>query len=127
MAVIGARVRVLREDLGLEIGQLAYKTGVSKAHLYRIEGDERPNVSAVVLERISVALDTSVDYLVGRTDNPAPPLSADAPYNADPELALRRRRLAERLSELPPGRQRRVMDAFMLLLESEEERDGVES
>jgi hypothetical protein len=40
--------------------------------VYRIEEGERPNTSAIVVAAIADALNTSTDYLLGRTNDPAP-------------------------------------------------------
>ena len=102
---IGARVRVMRELRGLSQGQLAYKAGTTPPQISRLENDERPKAWAATLARIAEALGTSLDYLVGLTDDPGlevradyvPPELVDAVleiqeiwrrvYKADPEAA----------------------------------------
>ena len=69
---IGQRVKSLREDRDLDVGQLAYKSGVSVSMIHRIEAGDRPNTSGVILARLADALDTSTDYLLGRTNDPSP-------------------------------------------------------
>ncbi len=125
MAVIGARIRSLREDRGWEAGQLGYKAEVSTSMIYKLETNERPNVSGVILDRLATALGTSVDYLMGRTNDPRPHPPADD-LEDDPELILRRQRLADRIANLPPDRQIRVMDAITVLTEVEAIGDAVE-
>jgi transcriptional regulator with XRE-family HTH domain len=83
MSIVGARIRSLREDQDLEVGQLAYKARVNKSYLHYIERGERPNVSGVILARIADALNTSTDYLLGRTGIPAPP---DGRQGPDPRI-----------------------------------------
>lgn len=125
MAAVGARIKSLREHLGLEVGQLAYKTGISRAHIYRIENNERPNVSGALLALVAEALDTSTDYLLGLTNDPrSRPLAED--LDDDPELVLRRHRLAERIARLSPARQKQIIDAINLLTEVEAIADAVE-
>lgn len=82
-ALTGARIKTLREHLELEAGQLAYKAHVDKSYIHYLERNERPNVSGVILGRIADALNTSVDYLLGRTNSPAPPAGRQGP---DPRL-----------------------------------------
>lgn len=74
---IGARVRVMRELRGLSQGQLAYKAGTTPPQISRLENDERPKAWAATLARIAEALGTSLDYLVGLTDDPGLEVRAD--------------------------------------------------
>ena len=69
---LGPRLRSLREHRGLEVGQVAYKSGVHISTIHKIEADDRPNTSGVILARLADALDTSTDYLLGRTNDPSP-------------------------------------------------------
>lgn len=109
---IGSRVKAMREHAGLSQGQLAYKAGTTPPQISRLENDERPKAWAVTLARIAEALGTSVDYLVGLTDDPGietrtdyvPPELADAVleiqeiwrrvHRADPEAAKELTRIA---------------------------------
>lgn len=105
---IGSRIRILREQKGWEILQLARAGRVSHSYIYKLEHNERPNVAGVVLARLADALDTTTDYLLGRTPDPAP---VPAPVDAlRVEHALRLRELAERVARLPDGRQGPVID-----------------
>ena len=48
LARIGARLRRLREERGWRLEDLAQRTGLSKAYLSQLEGDERqPSLSAL--------------------------------------------------------------------------------
>ncbi len=67
---LSKRLRELRERRGWSMGVLASLSGVSVSQLYRLEKGERPRVAAVTLARIAQALGTSVDYLLGLTDEP---------------------------------------------------------
>jgi transcriptional regulator with XRE-family HTH domain len=89
--LIGARIQQLREELDLDVSQLAYKAGIHPSTIHKIEANDRPNTSAVILGRIAEALHTSVDYLVGRTNDPAP---LSNPAGASPQV---RRYVAEML------------------------------
>lgn len=61
---VGQNVREAREKAGLSLAQLAASTGISKAHLVRLE--TRPsNPSLEVLSRIAAAMDLTVADLVG--------------------------------------------------------------
>jgi len=118
MGTIGIRVNQLREAHGLDVGQLQYKSGLSAAHIYRIEDGARQNLSADTLTKLADGLNTSVDFLLGRTDDPSPPTRAKGQlYKAELELFIRRQLLADTVSRQPEARQRRVLDGMLLLLE----------
>ena len=103
--IIGARIRSLRESKGWTQGQLAYHCDTTPAQISRIENNERPGARAVTVALIAQALGTTVDYLVGLTDDPfaqtgddyIPPELVDAVleiqeiwrrvHKADPEAA----------------------------------------
>ncbi len=62
-----SRIKGLRMERGLRAVDVAAKTGLSVAQVYRLEAGERPNVAAVTLARVALALDTTVEYLLGLT------------------------------------------------------------
>jgi transcriptional regulator with XRE-family HTH domain len=62
---VGEAVRREREAAGLSLSQLSALTGISKAHLVRLEKGEG-NPSLAILSRIAQALDLTVADLVGR-------------------------------------------------------------
>ena len=64
----GRRLRELRRSRGLSFRCLAKLAGVNAHHIWRLEVGQRPNVRAVTLARIALALDTSVDYLMGLSE-----------------------------------------------------------
>jgi len=53
---LGARIRSLREEIGLSQAQLAEQAGLSQGYLSQIENDEVQNPSASVLFRLAQAL-----------------------------------------------------------------------
>lgn len=61
----GGRLKALRQARGLSARRLAQRAGVSERQIWRLEANDRPNVSAVLLVRVAVALGTTVEYLVG--------------------------------------------------------------
>ncbi len=69
LVVMGERIRRLRLARDLRVEELAARADLSVAQVYRLQNDERPNVSAVVLARIAGALDTTLDYLLGLTND----------------------------------------------------------
>jgi len=66
----GQRLKALRQARGLRAEEVARMTGISARHIWRLEANARPNVSAVRVGRLALALDTSVEYLVGLTEDP---------------------------------------------------------
>ena len=119
---VGRRLRRLREIKGWETNRLAREAGLSQSYIYKLEHDDRPNVAGVVLSRLATVLDTTTDYLVGRTPDPSPPPPLG--YEMDLAQAIRLRRLGERLGKLPAGRQQQLMDLAEALADLVEETAG---
>lgn len=63
------RMKVLRLDRRMRAGEVAQQAGISVAQVYRLEAGERPNVAAVTLARVAQALNTTLEYLLGLTDD----------------------------------------------------------
>jgi transcriptional regulator with XRE-family HTH domain len=63
-AQVGRNVRTQRERAGLSLAQLSEATGISKAHLVRLE-NKPANPSLELLQRIAEALDVTIADLVG--------------------------------------------------------------
>lgn len=81
MSEVGNRIRALRKQRGLTQVQLSRQSGISQSNVSQYERFVEPPASA--LGKIADTLNTTVDYLVGRTDNPEPP----------PKLSPRMRKL----------------------------------
>ena len=69
--VRGDRIRALREAKKMRQSDLAYLAGIAVSFLSEIERGNR-NPGAHVVARIADVLQTSMDYLMGRTDDPRP-------------------------------------------------------
>src|SRR5271163_963494 len=68
---IGERLRAAREDAGLTLDQTAELSGLSKAHLSRLESAERqPSIAALLT--LAGALGTPVSTLLGEDQDPSP-------------------------------------------------------
>ena len=68
-AQTAATIKSACKAKGISISMLLFDCGIRKSLMYDMEKrDWTP--SAEILERIADYLDCSVDYLVGRTDNP---------------------------------------------------------
>ena len=89
MALAG-RLRQRRLEMGLSPTALARQTGIARSYLYRIESGDAPRPSAEVLQKLALALESSVADLLDRPE-------AVPPETLPPSL----RRLAERDNLLP--------------------------
>lgn len=69
MNTIGERIRALREDADMSQKELAQNSEITEATLSRYENDLR-EPKASVLIRLATELNTSTDFLLGRTDLP---------------------------------------------------------
>ena len=67
--LIFERLKALRKEQGLSAEHIARKADVSVRHLRRLEAGQRPNTSAVTLARVALALGTTVEYLLGLTED----------------------------------------------------------
>ena len=63
------RIKILRLDRRMRAAEVAAEAGISVAQVYRLEAGDRPNVAAVTLARIAQVLDTTMEYLLGLTDD----------------------------------------------------------
>ena len=66
----GARLRAVRKRSGLSVHDVEQRAKVTARHIWRLEAGKRPNVAAVTLARIALAVDVDIDYLLGLTDVP---------------------------------------------------------
>jgi transcriptional regulator with XRE-family HTH domain len=71
-ALDGARLRQLRHERGLSARKLAERADLCVRQIWRLEAGHRPNVRAVTVAHIALALSTTMDYLMGLTEDPAP-------------------------------------------------------
>jgi transcriptional regulator with XRE-family HTH domain len=95
--LIGRRLRELRATAGLSLDALAHKSGVSRSNISLIErGQSSP--TAVVLDKLSSALNVSVASMFEAGETPAapPPLArvADQPVWSDPASGYVRRNVS---------------------------------
>jgi transcriptional regulator with XRE-family HTH domain len=73
------RVRELRERRGISQRELCRRLGVHKSHIAFIEQGSRQHISAWLAVRLAQELGTSVEYLLGITDDPRPLQPAQEP------------------------------------------------
>lgn len=111
-----ARLRARRRERGLTQKQLAELVGVSHGTIGMYEtGQRSPDLEMV--RRLAVALDTSMSYLIGETDDPCPVgVGEEAahdtrPYSAhlapDPEDILDLERAVRQANEILQRMKRR--------------------
>ena len=62
---VGQNIRTQRERAGLSLAQLSKATGISKAHLVRLETKPEANPSLELLRRIAEALEVTIADLIG--------------------------------------------------------------
>lgn len=69
----GDRLRRLRDKRDLSQGQLAGYAGVAQSWISRLERGDASNIGAEHLQSVARVLETSADYLLGRTDDARSP------------------------------------------------------
>ena len=67
METFGERLRKLRTQRGLSLDELAAKTGLSKAYLWRLETNPDVNPSIEVAQRLAAALEVTIGALVAES------------------------------------------------------------
>jgi len=67
----GARLRAVRKERGLSARDVERMARVTARHIWRLEAGKRPNVAAVTLARIALAVEVGINYLLGLTEDPA--------------------------------------------------------
>src|SRR3954447_14798215 len=95
---LASSVQAARAARGLSVGELAERSGVSRAMIGKIErGEAQP--TAALLGRLSAALGMTLSELIARAESAdAPRLarSADQPTWTDPETGYVRRAVSPR-------------------------------
>jgi transcriptional regulator with XRE-family HTH domain len=81
------RITSMREHRGLSQSELAELAGIGQAYVSKLERGMAPNAAGIVLGKLSTALETSVDYLLGLSDDPNPRPTANHPALHDPLFA----------------------------------------
>jgi len=119
MTTIGARVRSLREHRDWSQEDLAGASELQRPHISLIENNER-TPGADSLAKLARALQTSTDYLLGLTDNPAPTPVANHPSLRDPAFA----ELADAWPNLSPVIQESMLNVIRVFLQVKAEKRG---
>lgn len=78
------RIISLRETRDLTQAELAELADIESSYVSKLERGKAPNAAGIILAKLARALETSTDYLLGLTDNPAPVPSVNHPSMRDP-------------------------------------------
>jgi len=70
---LGQRLAFIRGKRGLSQPDVAKLTGLKVQNISRLETKAREHVRSDTLARLAQALECSTDYLLGLSDEPAPP------------------------------------------------------
>lgn len=96
---LGTRLRDLRDKRGLTGRATAAYLGISAAHVSDMEGGKAfPSLDMLI--RLARFFNTSTDYLLGTTDDPAPPEQREAPRLGHEMWAVLRELSPEQSEEL---------------------------
>jgi transcriptional regulator with XRE-family HTH domain len=71
-SLFGQRLRAIRETRVLSQTELGEQAGVPALMISHFETGTRPSASAATLVKLANALEISIDYLIGRSDDPTP-------------------------------------------------------
>ncbi|MFK8248073.1 helix-turn-helix domain-containing protein [Leuconostoc mesenteroides] len=93
MSITANRIKELRTQKKLTQQGLANIINSSRGTVAKYEGDER-NPSYAMLSLIADALDTTVEYLQGKTDNPLKTPAVDDNGGENEQLSPNQRRIA---------------------------------
>lgn len=69
---LGKKVKQLRIKKGMNQKELAEASEITQATISRIESEQVKELKSEALKRLAMALGTSMDFLGGKIDNPAP-------------------------------------------------------
>lgn len=109
---VGKRIKELREKLGMEQMELAQKIDISQSKMNKIETGYQKRIEPDILVDLSNVLNATVDYIVGKSDNPN--LTEEESFEAfinDPELRRWHRELPKSKEE-DIARLKRIWEAY---------------
>jgi transcriptional regulator with XRE-family HTH domain len=93
VGIVGERLAAAIKLRKTTAANIVRASGVDSATISLIMSGKRPNTSAIIVAKLANALEVSVDYLVGLSDNP------ERGTNDLPEQVRQLARLAGKLSE----------------------------
>lgn len=98
------RVKELTESHSMTLAELERKVDIGNGVIARWK-KQNPNVES--LQKIADYFDVSVDYLLGRTENPMPRSTPEEDFSGDPQ-AQKEIRLIQRKAQLMTPEQREM-------------------
>ena len=111
------RLKALRDAKGLTQAQLGALIGKSQQSIDHYE-KSRAQMDDDTLVKVAMVLNTSIDYLLGSTDNPSPPGESVIDDQA-PEVANVLRRCGRPLTPEERRRIARIMEAAIEVTEDD--------
>ncbi|ARD55583.1 helix-turn-helix domain-containing protein [Bacillus safensis] len=84
---LGERIKQLREKNDWSLRELESRVNINYSVLSRIESGKRPVTDSELLKFADI-FDVSIDYLVGRSDNPDFKILDDNKIESDPDLQI---------------------------------------
>jgi transcriptional regulator with XRE-family HTH domain len=112
--IVQRRLLKLREALGLSGGEAAAAAGVSGSYVYNLEGGYSTPGAVELIANLAQVYGTSVDYILGLTDDPTPPQGEQWPEGAEEMLRLMR--------DLAPARIAELIGVARIMLEAQRKR-----
>jgi transcriptional regulator with XRE-family HTH domain len=70
ITVDGRRMRALRKARGFSADALGWHAGLNSRHIWRLESGKYQHAAAITLAAIAQVLGTTIEYLIGLTDDP---------------------------------------------------------
>jgi transcriptional regulator with XRE-family HTH domain len=70
IAVDGKRMRALREARGVSADALGWHAGLNSRHIWHLDSGKYQRAAAMVMAAIAQVLNTTIEYLLGLTNDP---------------------------------------------------------
>ncbi|MEV2908612.1 helix-turn-helix domain-containing protein [Paenibacillus larvae] len=80
MAAMSDRIKSLREKKGMTQDELANRLNMNRANISNYERGIITNIPSEVLNKMADLFGTSVDYILGRSDDPSPQVDTIAAH-----------------------------------------------
>lgn len=116
--ILGERVKELREKKGLNQKELADASHITQATISRIEQGKVAQLRSDSLKRLALALGSTTDYLVGKT-NELTPIDI---FESNTEAKI----LFRGYEKLPREKRGQLMGFMQFLIEKEEKKEETE-